>query len=769
MTAPPPTVAEPDPPTVTPVGTHTVIDRHAIPAAPMLASASAAATGPSRSLLAVSDQMRSLHALTPITSILTSTTNVSGLPAMAAIPGRSLSSLALAPSSSSSSSSSVALTAPQVAFHVPQLTSTTTVTTVTSTPLRTALLPSPPTITTTTAPPPPPPVPSAVPLSTRNMAASASASTTTRVRTPESSSATIAANATMAPPPPAPSARGRAPKGDQRVPTRVPTSNPHISTATYSGIHVWEMRVNGIDLMRRCKDNWLNATQILKLANIEKANRTRILEREIQTGTHEKVQGGYGKYQGTWVPHQRGVEISDQFRVRRFLGPLIDFDPERDGEPMPTERTRRITPAAAAAAAARASAPTPPRNGAASARERASSATSSSSTSSSSGHHLHPLHVHPSPLRGGRSTPSDHDRIARLNGAMPPSPPPLPLADHGVSASELSSPPPPPPPMHDHDAPSPPTPRRKKRTAADGIGSVAPATKRARTTSATSVSSVAAGTAGSGRPRTVSTSAATARRASISPTAVARSMQWREELIHGLLERGELPRLLANPPPDMPLDLPLDEAGHSAMHWAAALARADCMYQLARTASDRAAAALITTASTAATSTAAPTAAAATTRLLSQRATDDDTTPLMWAVRFDDNFTHRSFRDVLAVVGDTGTLVADNRGQTVLHHIVAAAAADVPKRRAAEYYLTELMHRRGVPPAFTDAQDRNGDTALHLAARAGLTRIGQIFLDAGASRAVRNDRGMTADQVAEKRRRRAAVALLLPGAAAAAA
>jgi len=50
--------------------------------------------------------------------------------------------------------------------------------------------------------------------------------------------------------------------------------------------------------MRRRGDDWINATHILKVAGFDKPARTRILEREVQKGTHEKVQGGYGKYQG---------------------------------------------------------------------------------------------------------------------------------------------------------------------------------------------------------------------------------------------------------------------------------------------------------------------------------------------------------------------------------------------------------------------------------------------------------------------------------------
>lgn len=71
-----------------------------------------------------------------------------------------------------------------------------------------------------------------------------------------------------------------------------------IYKATYSGVPVYEMTCNNIAVMRRRNDSYLNATQILKVAEFDKPQRTRILEKEVQTGQHEKVQGGYGKYQG---------------------------------------------------------------------------------------------------------------------------------------------------------------------------------------------------------------------------------------------------------------------------------------------------------------------------------------------------------------------------------------------------------------------------------------------------------------------------------------
>lgn len=64
---------------------------------------------------------------------------------------------------------------------------------------------------------------------------------------------------------------------------------------------MFELNVEGTHVMRRREDDWINATHILKVAQFDKPGRTRILEREVQKGVHEKVQGGYGKYQGECV------------------------------------------------------------------------------------------------------------------------------------------------------------------------------------------------------------------------------------------------------------------------------------------------------------------------------------------------------------------------------------------------------------------------------------------------------------------------------------
>ena len=102
----------------------------------------------------------------------------------------------------------------------------------------------------------------------------------------------------------------------------------------YSGVPVYEMELGKLVVMRRRHDSWLNATQILKVAGVEKGKRTKVLEKEILAGPHEKVQGGYGKYQGTWINYQRGVEFCRQYGVEEILRPLLEYDMGQDGVSM---------------------------------------------------------------------------------------------------------------------------------------------------------------------------------------------------------------------------------------------------------------------------------------------------------------------------------------------------------------------------------------------------------------------------------------------------
>ncbi|KAI8337663.1 hypothetical protein BC941DRAFT_40384 [Chlamydoabsidia padenii] len=109
-------------------------------------------------------------------------------------------------------------------------------------------------------------------------------------------------------------------------------ASPRIYTAVYSGVPVFEMVVKDVAIMRRRNDSYMNATQILKVAGLEKGRRTKILEREIDPSQGEKVQGGYGKFQGTWIPLQISIELARRYQVYDLLQTMLEFDPTTAGD-----------------------------------------------------------------------------------------------------------------------------------------------------------------------------------------------------------------------------------------------------------------------------------------------------------------------------------------------------------------------------------------------------------------------------------------------------
>ncbi|ROV88956.1 hypothetical protein VMCG_10127 [Cytospora schulzeri] len=129
-----------------------------------------------------------------------------------------------------------------------------------------------------------------------------------------------------------------------------------IFSATYNGNPVWEFQFVGPEgkkehVMRRQSDNWVNATHILKAAGFDKPARTRILERDVQKGRHEKVQGGYGKFQGTYLPLQDARDLAHTHNVLDRLHPIFDFVPGAvTPPPAPRHASKPKQPKKAAAA-----------------------------------------------------------------------------------------------------------------------------------------------------------------------------------------------------------------------------------------------------------------------------------------------------------------------------------------------------------------------------------------------------------------------------------
>ncbi|KAK8092933.1 cell division cycle-related protein res1/s.t1.c1 [Apiospora kogelbergensis] len=148
------------------------------------------------------------------------------------------------------------------------------------------------------------------------------------------------------------------------APAAAPATGPGVYSATYSGIPVYEFQF-GVDLkehvMRRRQDDWINATHILKAAGFDKPARTRILEREVQKDVHEKIQGGYGKYQGTWIPLESGEQLAQRNNTYEKLRPIFEFTPGNQSPPPAPRHASKPKAPKAKAAPARAAWVPPPR------------------------------------------------------------------------------------------------------------------------------------------------------------------------------------------------------------------------------------------------------------------------------------------------------------------------------------------------------------------------------------------------------------------------
>ncbi|KAJ1339553.1 hypothetical protein BSLG_005800 [Batrachochytrium salamandrivorans] len=118
--------------------------------------------------------------------------------------------------------------------------------------------------------------------------------------------------------------------------------------AVYSNVPVYETIKHNVVVMRRIEDDQLNATQILKLAGLAKSQRTKVLESQVHSGEHEKVQevmvnikahdlstqdAIYSASQNnqaafcyhSWVPFETGRNLAIQFKVYDLIEPLLTF------------------------------------------------------------------------------------------------------------------------------------------------------------------------------------------------------------------------------------------------------------------------------------------------------------------------------------------------------------------------------------------------------------------------------------------------------------
>ncbi|KAK3812155.1 MAG: hypothetical protein J3Q66DRAFT_403994 [Benniella sp.] len=477
-----------------------------------------------------------------------------------------------------------------------------------------------------------------------------------------------------------------------------------IYTASYSGVPVFEFMCRGIAVMRRKHDSYLNATQILKVAGIEKGRRTKILEREVLTGEHEKVQGGYGKYQGTWVPFQRGKDLASHYAVEPHLRALFEYEiPEGGSDTTPTKEMVQAAHKALEGPKTK-KASSSPRMSPSLKRARSSSAMPSGSSSQQ---FYSAPSMTPSPLHPSFNAPSP---------SVPPSPqwhtehPPRKRIRTNNS----------PPPLHDFDDDGPSRPQADSLPVDRHYHShysrrqqqhQRPHRKHhPHNGDFYSESEFDHGRLGQrfmDQP--------------LDEPLLQGAEKYRTALMSMFLndEQELIPDMLTSPTPpeDLDINLIIDDQGHTALHWAAALARIPILDMLVKRQADI------------------------------RRVNYNGESALVRAVLVTNNFDKQSFPHVLGLLHSAIPLV-DRRNRTILHHI--AVTAGIRGREASSRYYMECLfewiaRHGGDFASIVDVQDKNGDTALTIAARVGDRYLARILIDVGANRDIENKVGLRAE------------------------
>ncbi|KAK7202658.1 hypothetical protein BZA70DRAFT_285677 [Myxozyma melibiosi] len=478
-----------------------------------------------------------------------------------------------------------------------------------------------------------------------------------------------------------------------------------IYTAVYSGIPVYEMMVNGVAVMRRRSDSYLNATQILKVGGVDKGRRTKILEKEIHTGEHEKVQGGYGKYQGTWIPFARGREFCRQYSVEDVLLPLLNFDPAApQSEQTPTKeqamaaRRKQMY----AVASAQSSITSQPGNGSqqqpAPAPQLQQQQSSFATPMSSATAALNALGKAAS--RASFSAASDAATVSRQpTEAMG--------SFSGETATDVDDD----EPLADADGP----PRKRSRTEIDT--QFQPPLPQQHS-----------------QQQQQHTDPPPSREQPLDPLdqhALGATYEQSRQIMTQIFMTNETSgvsqiSLLDNAnTPHVDVDVAIDDVGHASLHWAAALARVQLVRDLVSRGADP------------------------------RRGNYAGETALVRAVTVTNNLDQSTFPAILDLLHPAIALT-DKLNRTVLHHI--ALTAGIKGRAAASRYylecLLEWIVRHGGAPEqgglslgrfmseVVNAQDKNGDTSLNIAARIGNKAIVQQLLEVGADASIPNRAGL---------------------------
>ena len=196
-----------------------------------------------------------------------------------------------------------------------------------------------------------------------------------------------------------------------------------------------------------------------------------------------------------------------------------------------------------------------------------------------------------------------------------------------------------------------------------------------------------------------------------------------ELLDYFLLSRAEkVPAYRPEPPPNFQPNWVIDGEKHTALHWASAMGDVDVIKQLRRFGASQSA----------------------------QNFRGE--TPLMRAVHFTNCYEKQTFPQVMRELFET-VGARDLSGCTIIHHAAVMKGGRATSQSCSRYFLDNILnklqetHDSAFVQQMLDAQDNDGNTALHLAAQINYRKCIRALLGRNASTDIPNHEGVRAEDL----------------------